>query len=117
MKEVWREFSRQAKVIRLPMWPKCPTCGSELRRTPQGWYCADVCHLYYNVERGKAGSPLLGPIEVGPPAKVEEEYDETIRDAFMRHLQGAGWTQDMYNKLSEHGKQLLFERFKATAGF
>lgn len=92
--------------------PKCPIHRVELEHTPQGWHCP-VGGFYWRVRRGKVSSrPMWGL----PKVEGEEEYDESIHEAFMSYLQTHGWTKESYEKLTEEGKQLLFERWKATAG-
>lgn len=83
--------------------PECTVCGTPLEHTPAGWQCP-VDGFYFNVERGKAGPPLLKPplAEAGRPLPekvggVAQPAEETFEDWLVRH----GVTDEMYKGLDD----------------
>lgn len=89
--------------------PECTICGTPLEHTPQGWKCP-VDGFYFNVKRGKAGSPLLRPVEAEPPAEkveVAKPVAETFEDWLARH----GVTPEMYDGADGKTKQDLKTAF------
>ncbi|MBA7593138.1 hypothetical protein ES703_00055 [subsurface metagenome] len=79
--------------------PECTICHTPLEHTPQGWKCP-VDGFYFNVKRGKAGPPLLRPVEAAgppPPEKVKQPVAETFEAWRVRY----GVTDEMYKDLDE----------------
>lgn len=91
--------------------PKCRLCNKNLKHTDSGLWQCPKCQFYYQVTRGVPGRPIW---KVAHGVQVEEDNVEALQEAFMTYLQGHGWTQESYEKLTEEGKKLLFDRWKAT---
>ena len=90
--------------------PRCRFCWGALEFDEE-WYCPR-CGFRYQVDRGEVGAPLWG----GTPEEERDELGEAAERAFRNYLREAGFTDEDYERLSEEGKRLLFQRWRETVG-
>jgi len=90
---------------------KCPLCGAELERTPQGWRCPRT-GFYFRVERGAVSPRPMWGVEA-PPAAEGAAPIETFEAWLAEH----GISQEMYKDLDEKTKKDLKVAFWQRASF